>query len=79
MLLHAENLQEESGLQEVKYSSMDTGRVIDALLLSQEDAIYVSTAKLIKLLSTYGNNTYCGTHPSQNYLNFDKYMEKQCA
>lgn len=91
MLLHAENnLQEEGGLQEVLkelifahlaayYSPMDTGTVIYALLLSERDEISDSTADWIKLPSTYGNNTYCSTHPSQNYLNIDKYTEKQCA
>lgn len=91
MLLHAENnLQEEGGLQEVLkewifvhlvgyYSSMDTGTVIYALLSSQRDEISDCTADWIKLQSTYGNNTYCSTHPSDNYLNIDKYVEKQHA
>lgn len=90
MLLHAENNLQEDGPQEVLkeltfvhlvgyYSSVDTGTVIYALLLSQRDEISDSTADCIKLLSTYGNNSYCSTHPSQNYLNIDKYMEKQCA
>lgn len=88
MLLHEENnLQEDSGLQKVLKelilvylagycSSMDTGAVIYALLLSQRDEISDSSTDWIKLPSTYGNNTYCSTHPSQNYLNVDKYMEK---
>lgn len=86
MLSHAEhNLQEKDGLQEVLkelifvhltvyYSSMDTGTVIYALLFSCRDEVSDSTVDRIKLLSTY-----CSAHPSQNYLNIDKYMEKQRA
>lgn len=86
MLSHAEhNLQEKDGLQEVLkelifvhltvyYSSMDTGTVIYALLFSCRDEVSDSTVDWIKLLSTY-----CSAHPSQNYLNIDKYMEKQRA